>query len=141
METRTCTVIDDLTHLANPNKWHSLQSIIKVDSERYIKSTGKTQLATRYYITSLPSDAKKILEVVRSHWKIENNLHWHLDVSFGEDKSRKRYKNAAQNFSSILKLSLKILLNESVDTEKKIIKRKRKIAGWDNQYLLSLLEF
>jgi len=80
-------------------------------------------------------------KAIRLHWKIENNLHWHLDVSFGEDKSRKRYKNAAQNFSSVLKLSLKILLNEKISKKKKSIRRKRKIAGWDNHYLFSLFEF
>lgn len=57
---------------------------------------------------------------------MENNLHWHLDVSFGEDKSRKRYKNAAQNFSSILKLSLKILLNETISTERKVLEENEK---------------
>jgi len=141
IEKRTCTVMNDLSHLLNPKRWYSLQTIIKIDSERYIKATQKTQTATRYYISSLPCDAKKIAESIRSHWKIENNLHWHLDVSFGEDKSRKRYKNAAQNFSTVLKLSLKILLNETISPVKKSIRRKRKIAGWDNHYLLSLFEF
>ena len=141
VEKRTCSVIDDLTHLLNPNKWKSLQTIIKVESQRYIKSSKTTQKATRYYISSLSKNPKKIGKAIRSHWKIENNLHWHLEVSFGEDKSRKRYKNAAQNFSSVLKLSLKILLNEKVSTKKKSIRRKRKIAGWDNHYLLSLFNF
>lgn len=141
VEKRTCTVMNDLSHLTNSEKWNSLQSIAKIESERYIKSTKKTQKATRYYITSLPSDAIKIAEAVRSHWKIENNLHWHLDVSFGEDKSRKRQQNAAQNFSSVLKLSLKILLNETISPVKKSIRRKRKIAGWDNHFLLSLFDF
>jgi predicted transposase YbfD/YdcC len=141
VEKRTCTVLDDLSHLEDFTKWRSLQSIVKIESERFIKSTGKTQKSTRFYISSLPCDANKISESIRSHWKIENNLHWHLDVSFGEDKSRKRYKNAAQNFSSVLKLSLKLLLNETISTQKKSVKRKRKIAGWDNHYLLSLFNF
>lgn len=141
VEKRTCTVMDDLSHLLNPTKWSSLQSIVKIESERFIKSTGKTQKATRFYISSLPCDATKIADAIRSHWKIENNLHWHLDVSFGEDKSRKRYKNAAQNFSSVLKLSLKLLINENISPVKKSIRRKRKIAGWDNHYLLSLFNF
>jgi predicted transposase YbfD/YdcC len=141
IEKRICTVIDDMTHLTDIDRWKSINTIIKIDSERFIKSTKQTQTATRYYISSLPCEPNKIAEAIRSHWKIENNLHWHLDVSFREDKSRKRYKNAAQNFSSILKLSLKILLNESISTEKKSIRRKRKIAGWDNHYLLSLFDF
>lgn len=141
VERRTYTVIDDLTHLTNPDRWSAIQSIIKIDSHRYIKSTTKTQTATRYYITSMPKDPVKIAQSIRSHWKIENNLHWHLDVSFGEDKSRKRHKNAAQNFSSVLKLSLKILLNEKITPVKKSIRRKRKIEGWDNHYLLSLFDF
>lgn len=141
IEKRVCTVMDDLSHLLNPTKWDSLQTLVKIDSERYIKATKKTQKSTRYYISSLPSDAKKLAESIRAHWKIENNLHWHLDVSFSEDKSRKRNKNAAQNFSSVLKLSLKILLNETISPVKKSIRRKRKIAGWDNHYLLSLFDF
>ena len=141
VEKRTCTVIDDLSHLKNPNRWESLQSIVKIESERYIKSTKKTQIATRHYISSLPCDANKMAHAVRSHWKIENNLHWHLDVSFGEDKSRKRHKNAAQNFSSVLKLSLNILQKETINPVNKSIRRKRKIAGWDNYYLLSLFDF
>jgi len=141
VEKRTCSVMEDLTHLHNPNKWKSLQTIIRVETQRYTKSSKITQNATRYYISSLSKNPEKIGKAIRSHWKIENNLHWHLDVSFGEDKSRKRYKNAAQNFSSVLKLSLKILLNEKISTKKKSIRRKRKIAGWDNHYLLSLFNF
>jgi len=140
IEKRTCCVMNDLSHLMNPNKWESLQTIIKIETQRYTKSSKITQKATRYYISSLPINAEKMSKAIRSHWKIENNLHWHLDVSFGEDKSRKRHKNAAQNFSSVLKLSLKILLNDR-SIKKKSIRRKRKIAGWDNHYLLSLFKF
>lgn len=61
-----------------------------------------------------------------SHWKIENNLHWHLDVSFGEDKNRKKYKNTAQNFFSVLKLSLGILLNKLLVQKRKVLEENEK---------------
>ena len=102
----------------------SLQTIVKIESERFVKSTQKTQTSKQYYISSLSCDAEKIANAIRPHWKIENILHWHLDVSFNENSSRKRFKNAAQNFSSVLKLFLKLLKNETTTTEKKSIRRK-----------------
>jgi len=85
---------------------------------------------TRCYITSLPQDPKLILQSVRSHWQVENNLHWQLDVAFREDYTRKT-NNAAINFSAMCKIAL-ILLKQS---ELKIgIAGKRKICGWDEKF-------
>ncbi|MBW4726745.1 ISAs1 family transposase [Prevotella nigrescens] len=63
---------------------------------------------TRYFITSLPMDAGRFLEVARSHWGVENGLHWRLDVDFREDDTRKK-RNAAKNFSLICKMGMAIL--------------------------------
>ena len=85
---------------------------------------------------------KNIAEVfekqIRSHWGIENKLHWILDVAFGEDASRKRKDNAVQNFSILNKIALNLLKNEK--TAKLGVKGKRLKAGWDNQYLLKVLK-
>lgn len=75
------------------------------------------------------------MNVARQHWSIENNLHWQLDVSFNEDNQRKK-RNAAQNISLVNKLSLTLLKQ---DTSKGSIKSKRKRAGWDNEFLTTLL--
>lgn len=75
---------------------------------------------------------------IRSHWAVENKLHWTLDVAFSEDASRKRNKNAAQNYSVLLKIALNLLKNEK--TEKQGVKGKRLKAGWDNKYLLKVLQ-
>ena len=68
-----------------------------VESERI--ENGKTARQTRYYISSLPSDARRLLSGVRTHWGIENSVHWVLDVAFSEDNSRVRAGNSAENFS------------------------------------------
>jgi len=139
VETRICTVTNDLTGLSKVSNWKGLQTLVKIESERYIKSNGTTQRETRYYISSLKPDAKAIGQAVRSHWGIENKLHWQLDVGFSEDKSRKRDRNAAENYSVILRIALNLVKNEK--TTKASIKSKRLKAGWDNEYLLDLLNF
>lgn len=128
-----------LSHVTKADHWLHLMSLVKIESQRYIKASGETQNETRYYITSLTPDAKKIGHAVRSHWSIENKLHWQLDVSFNEDKSRKRDKNAAENYSVILRMALNLVKNEK--TKKVGVRGKRLIAGWDNGYLLTLLDF
>jgi len=110
-----------------------------LESERHIKATGKTETSTRYYISSKAATADYFQQNIRSHWAIENKLHWMLDVIFHEDQSRKRAGNAAQNFSLINKIALSILRNE---TSVKIgVKGRRLLAGWDNNFLLKILKF
>jgi len=90
-----------------------LRSTIKIEAERHIKSTRETKRETRYYISSLQGDAQQCNRSIRDHWKIENSLHWILDVAFNEDRDRKRAGNAAQNFSVINRISLNLLKNET----------------------------
>jgi len=123
VETRICTFTSDLSQLSRADDWMGLNALVKIESIRYIKSSGVTQTETRYYITSLEQDAKSIGQAVRSHWSIENNLHWQLDVSFNEDKSRKRDKNAAENYSVILRMALNLIKSEK--TTKRSVKGKR----------------
>jgi len=135
--TRTCAVIDDLELITVREKWPGLRTIARVDSEVYHKATGQKSSMTRYFITTLPPDARTIALAVRAHWGIENGLHWQLDVSYREDASRKRKDNAAINFSALTKMTLTMLKR---DTSTKVgIKSKRLKAGWDNDYLLKVL--
>jgi predicted transposase YbfD/YdcC len=137
VERRRCSVIADLSLLEKAPEWASLQGLVRIESERYHKATGKTEREIRYYITSLSPDAARLNQAIRNHWGIENKLHWALDVSFGEDLDRKRAGNAAQNFSILNRIALNLLRQDK--TCKLGIKGKRLQAGWDNDYMLQLL--
>jgi predicted transposase YbfD/YdcC len=138
VESRTCSVINDLSMIEQKEQWEKLQSLVRIEAERYIKSTGKTEHETRYYISSLPADASLLNKSIRSHWGVENSLHWVLDVAFNEDNSRERDGYAAQKFSALSRIALNLLKNET--TAKCGIKGKRLKAGWDNTYLEKLLK-
>ena len=137
VERRRCTVLGDLTLLDKPGDWKGLRSLVRIEAERFHKATGKTEHETRYYISSLASDAARLNSLIRQHWGIENKLHWVLDVAFAEDLSRKRAGNAAQNFSLLNRIALNLLKRET--TLKRGIKGKRLKAAWDPAYLLKLL--
>ena len=101
-------MLSDIKELIDPdNQWEKFQSIGMIESVRIVK--GKTTIETRYYISSLPNNAQKLGESVRSHWGIENSLHWVLDVGFREDDCRIRKDNAPQNFAMIRHISLNLL--------------------------------
>ncbi len=139
IETRKCSVISEFKFIENlDNKWNNLCRIIKIDSIREFKNSDKkSEKATRYYISSLADKAVNFQRNIRNHWGVENKLHWNLDVSFSEDASRKRIKNAAQNYSILLKIALNLLKNEK--SEKQGIVGKRLKAGWNEEYLLKVL--
>ena len=139
IETRKCSVISNFKFINNTdNKWNKLNQIIKIESIREFKNSDKaTERATRYYISSLEDTAVNYQSHIRSHWGVENKLHWTLDVAFSEDASRKRNGNAAQNYSILLKIALNLLRNEK--TEKQGIAGKRLKAGWNESYLLKIL--
>lgn len=137
IESRKCSLYTDLSFIEQAASWHKLNAVVKIESVRYIKSTGREEKETRLYITSSKADAKTIGGNIRSHWGIENNLHWQLDVSFNEDSSRKRNGYAAQNFSLINKIALNLIKKENSKTRS--VKGKRLDAGWNNDYLLKIL--
>jgi predicted transposase YbfD/YdcC len=137
METRRCSALGDLSLVEQAPDWPALQSLVRIEAERYHKATGKTERETRYYISSLRPEAARLNSAIRQHWGIENKLHWTLDVAFREDASRKRAGNAAQNFSRITRIALNLLKQNK--TSKLGMKGKRLKAGWDNDYLLHLL--
>ena len=91
----------------------------------------------RYFISSLVLDAKSFAEIIRTHWKIENQLNWVLDVQFNEDYSRIRKEHSPENMAIIRQLALSLINQEK--TEKKSVKSKQNKASWDNDYLLQIL--
>ena len=138
VETRKCYLYNDFSHIEGSSKWKDLKAIVKIEAERYLKSTGQIQKETRLYITSCSGNAKMIGAAIRAHWGVENSLHWVLDVSFGEDASRKRDGHAAQNFSMLNRIALNLVKNEQ--SKKRSVKGKRLDAGWDNDYLLKIMK-
>lgn len=95
------------------------------------------QITTRYFISSWSATAQDFLKAIRDHWQVENGLHWVLDIAFREDESRIRKDHAPQNMALMRQLVLNLLKQET--TAKVGIAAKRKIAGWDNNYLLKSL--
>ena len=136
IEVRECWASEDIGWLESKSKWKNLKSIRMVKSVRTIgEQTSET--TTRYFITSLPADAQRLAAVIRSHWSIENSLHWVLDIAFREDECRKRKDNSAENFSILRHLTLNLLKREK--NCKRSIKGKRLLAGWDESYLEKVL--
>ena len=130
IETRKCYVYNNLEMIQGADQWDGLKTIFRIDSERTLKSTGETSIQTRYYISSMEVSAKQFNRYVRSHWAIENNLHWTLDVVFGEDLSRKRKGYAAQNFNTVRKTVMAMLVNEK---QWKASKKRKRLKAMQNE--------
>ena len=120
--------------IRNASLWRGLHTVSMVLSE--VTQGNKTTSERRYYIGSLPCDARRLARSIRSHWSVENNLHWVLDVVFREDDSRIRKGHAAQNMAMLRRLTLSLLKH---DKSKGSLKIKRKKAGWDNEFLFQIL--
>jgi predicted transposase YbfD/YdcC len=134
-EIRTCKVIHELNWIDEKENWKGMKSIIKITSERMIGDSRTIQ--DRYYISSLQADAAYFNQAIRTHWGIENQLHWQLDVGFGEDNNTTRNRQAAQNLAVVRKIALNILKADK--TSKASLKAKRKMAGWNHEFLLALI--
>lgn len=118
-------------------KWSSVKSMIRIDSQRDIK--GKTTYETRFYISSRIITPQKALSAIRSHWAIENNLHWVLDMSFNEDLSRIRKRNAPQIMAIMRHIALNLLQLQKDKMTRQSIKRLKKMAGWNHDLLSDIL--
>jgi len=133
-EVRACVVTDDLSSIRDLDRWDGLRSVAAITDTRTVNGTTRT--ATRYFISSLSADAARTLSAVRAHWKVENSLHWSLDIAFREDLSRVRIGHAQQNLALIRKLALNLLRREHSVRGGIIGKRLR--AGWNEDYLLKV---
>ena len=136
IETRTCSVINKLELLdEEKDRWKKLQSVVSI--EAIIETQGKVRKEIRYFISSLSPDAQLLNGAIRKHWGIEIKLHWSLDVCFREDDSRKRTEHSAENFSTVRKIALNLLKQDS--SLKLGLKGKRLNAAWNNEYLKKIL--
>jgi predicted transposase YbfD/YdcC len=117
-------------------RWHSIKSVAVINNIR--EQGEQISEEKRYFISSHnDKDAEFIAHAIRSHWHVENKLHWQLDISFNEDSLRLRSGHAAQNIALMNKLALNLLKNEK--RTKVGVKSKRLKAGWDNDYMMQVL--
>jgi predicted transposase YbfD/YdcC len=135
IETRTCHATDDIDWLMENHDWPGLRSIIRIHNK--VEEGEKTSQETRYYISSLPPDPEHLLPAIRSHWAIENSLHWVMDMTFNDDQSRIRKGNAPENMAIIKHVALNLI--KKTQTKRQSIKVIRKKAGWDNRALQNIL--
>lgn len=135
-EIRTCQVVEDFTFFDDYKDWPGICSLVKIHAERTDKQTGKLESSNRYYISSRTDSAENFNQNIRSHWAIENKLHWVLDVTFNEDRSRKRKGKSAENFGIFTKIAIN-MLNKVQDKLSKPSKRIQ--AMLSDQYREKLL--
>jgi predicted transposase YbfD/YdcC len=137
IETRKyCSVlIPDI--LKNQHNWPGLRTVIEVSSRREIKRNGVVEEEKRYYISSLNNDIDKISKAIRSHWSIENSLHYIMDISFRDDESRIRQGNAPENIAVIKHVALNML--QANKQKRDSIKGLRKVAAWNNDRMHAIL--
>jgi len=139
IETRRVWSTEGLEGIVTGERWPGLTSLVMVESSRQLGD--KESLEWRYYLSSLPGGtdaaAARLNRVIRTHWEIENRVHWVLDVAMGEDSNRARKGESAQNLALIRKLALNVL--RQAHAGKGGIAATQKRAGWDHAYLLKIL--
>lgn len=137
IERRRYRISDQMHRLSfERNGWVGLKTIGMVESERIVGSHKSVE--RRLFLSSLSADAKLFAEAVRAHWKIENELHWSIDVLFGEDPCRVRVKHAAENFAVLRRMALHLLKKEH-SSPKQSVRGKRLRAAWEPAYLEVIL--
>jgi len=134
IETRTYTAIHDVAWLQERHDWPGLQGVVMVESVR--ESGDKIERETRFYITSLAWLAIQLGPVIRSHWAVENSLHWVMDMLFRDDECRIRTNHAPANFTTLRHMALNLIRKAP---GKDSLRLKRKVAAWDDDFLASLI--
>lgn len=137
-EIRQCWVVsepDYRAYLRSGAAWPNLTTLVKLLTVRI--TPKKTDISVRYFISSWSASAHAFLKRIREHWQIENGLHWVLDIAFREDESRIRKDHAPQNMALLRHIALNLLKQET--SVKVGMAAKRKMAGWDNAYLLKVV--
>lgn len=138
IEIRQCWTLNDPTlwpHLRGALDWPALPSLVWIRAQRI--QNEERSIVDRYFISSLPGEAHQLLQAVRSHWQLENGMHWVLDFAFREDDSRLRKGHDAQNFAILRRIALNLLKQDK--TTKLGAKNKRLKAAWNHDYLFLLL--
>jgi predicted transposase YbfD/YdcC len=133
IETRTTTVIHDIAWLQD-HQWPGLTSVVMIESTR--ETDAKSEQETRFYITSLELPAERIGPIVRSHWAIENSLHWVMDMVFRDDECRVRTHNAPANFTTLKHMSHNLIRRAPGRNSLRV---RRTLAAWDDDFLASLI--
>ena len=124
--------------MLSAERWESLSTLVEVTRERLEVSSGKSSVEKAYYISNdTKLSAKEAGRLARSHWGIENEVHWVLDMAFREDEARHRSRNVAQNLTTLRHFALNIVKQDK--TRKLGIANSRQRAGWDKSYLIHLL--
>ena len=140
IETRTTTVIHDIAWLQERHNWPGLKGVVMVDSIREIPGsspgTNTIERETRFYITSLVLLASHLGPIVRSHWAVENSLHWVMDMIFRDDECRIRTEHAPANFTTIKHMAHNLIRRAP---GKDSLRLRRKVAAWDDDFLASLI--
>lgn len=136
IETRRCWATEDIDWLEQKADWAGLKSIVRVEAVREIVGQQPSR-ESRYFISSLPADAKESLRAVRGHWQIENSVHWVLDVAFGKDGCQIKTENGAANVALLRHIALNLLNQEK--SCKRGIKGKMLKAGRNQEYLVKVL--
>ena len=134
IETRTYTAIHDVAWLQERHDWPGLRGVVMVESTREIGD--RIERETRFYITSLVLLAARLGPIIRSHWAVENSLHWVMDMIFRDDECRIRTDNAPANFTT-LKHMAHNLIRKAPGRDS--LRLKRKVAAWDDDFLASLV--
>jgi predicted transposase YbfD/YdcC len=134
IETRTITAIHDVAWLQERHDWPGLRGVIMIESTREIAE--KIERETRFYITSLVLLAHQLGSVIRSHWAVENSLHWVMDMIFRDDECRIRTDHAPANFTTLKHIAYNLIRKAP---GKDSFRLKRKVAAWDDDFLASLI--
>jgi predicted transposase YbfD/YdcC len=134
IETRTATVSTDIAWLQDDHQWPGLIAVGKV--ARIRETSDKTTTETAYYLLSAPLSPERFNEIVRSHWGVENRLHWRLDVVMNEDQDRTRLGNGPNNLAVLRHMAINIMQK---DPTKGSLRGKFKRAAWNDTYLAQLL--
>ena len=134
IEKRRCWQSTELHYLPAAKEWKGIHSVLRVECER--QTAHNTSKEVRYFISSLPLNPERALSAIRQHWFVENQLHWVLDVTFGEDKSRIRRGDAPENMGVLRRLALNICKKHATGESNP---RKLRKAGWDDTFREKLL--
>ncbi len=135
VEIRKCFVSQEVSWLTKEKQWPKLSSIIKIESTRIIKDQSRTEV--RYYLSSLTKGPKDHAFAIRSHWGIENSLHWVLDVVFSEDQNRIRKGNGPENMAIVRHSALNLI--RQIEDSRTSLKRRKRRALYSDEYLANIL--